>query len=143
MDIKSVKDYLNQLRFLDKVINQILAEIYELRISATSIGAIQNKEKVQTSPNYDKIGSIVAKIADMEKQVDELVDKRADLRHKIQKTILRMEKERHREILWMKYIDGKSIYQIADELEMQPRGCKKAHNKALEEFGKNYENHNI
>lgn len=143
MDIKETKDYLNQIRFLDRVISHMLEEIYELRVSATSIGAVQNKEKVQTSPGNDKIGAIVSKIVDMEKRTDEIVDRRADMLDDVRKTIVRIESDKQRKILWMKYIDGKSISQIAEELEVETRWCKRLHNKALEEFGKIHKNRNI
>ena len=51
--------------------------------------------------------------------------------------IIRMIKsERHREILFKKYLEQKSLYEIAEELGMTDRGCKKAHKRALEEFEK-------
>ena len=60
------KDYLSQVSRLNKMINNKLSEISQLRELSISISAIGNDEKVQTSPNFDKIGTTVAKIDEME-----------------------------------------------------------------------------
>ena len=47
------KDYLSQVSRLNKMINNKLSEISQLRELSVSISAIGNDEKVQTSPNFD------------------------------------------------------------------------------------------
>ena len=56
------KDYLSQVSRLNKMINNKLSEISQLRELSVSISAIGNDEKVQTSLNFDKICTAFLKI---------------------------------------------------------------------------------
>ena len=130
------KEYLNQISRMNRMINNKLTEISQLREMACSISAIKNEERVQSTPNFDKIGTVVSKIVDMEKEVDLLVDILFDIKEDIYFKINMLSNQKHKEILIKKYIEFKSIYTIAEELGMTDRGCKKAHKRALEEFEK-------
>ena len=131
------KQYLSQIERLDKMIQNKLSEIYQLKTMACSVTVSNEKERVQTSSDNDRLGSTVAKIVDLEKETDMLVDRFIDLKKEIMSIISMIKSEKHREILFKKYFEQKSIYAIAEELGMTDRGCKKAHKRALEEFEKN------
>ena len=130
------KQYLSQIERLDKMIQNKLSEIYQLKTMACSVTASNDSERVQTSSDKDRLGSTVAKIVDLEKETDRLVDRFVDLKKEIMSIISMIKSERHREILFKKYLEQKSLYEIAEELGMTDRGCKKAHKRALEEFEK-------
>ena len=89
-----------------------------------------------TSPNQDKIGTNIAKIDEMERKLDEIIDDYIALKEKIKQQINKLPKEKHKIILYEKYIKFKSISEISKKMDMTDRGCKKAHKKALEEFEK-------
>lgn len=133
------KQYLGQIKRLDRMIQNKLAEIYQLKTMACSITIEPKEDKIQTSSDKDKIGTTVAKIVDLENEVDNLVDELANLKSSVLNIIKQIDRESYREILCMKYFEGKSIYEIAGILNMTDRGCKKAHKRALEEL----EKHNI
>ena len=130
------KQYLSQIERLDKMIQNKLSEIYQLKTMACSVTVSNDGERVQTSSDKDRLGSTVAKIVDLEKETDMLVDRFVDLKKEIMSIISMIKSEKHREILFKKYFEQKSIYAIAEELGMTDRGCKKAHKRALEEFEK-------
>ena len=130
------KQYLGQIERLDKMIQNKLSEIYQLKTMACSVTVSNDGERVQTSSDKDRLGSTVAKIVDLEKETDRLVDRFVDLKKEIMSIISMIKSEKHREILFKKYFEQKSIYAIAEELGMTDRGCKKAHKRALEEFEK-------
>ena len=130
------KQYLGQIERLDKMIQNKLSEIYQLKTMACSVTVSNDGERVQTSSDKDRLGSTVAKIVDLEKETDRLVDRFIDLKKEIMSIISMIKSEKHREILFKKYFEQKSIYAIAEELGMTDRGCKKAHKRALEEFEK-------
>lgn len=130
------KQYLSQIERLDKMIQNKLSEIYQLKTMACSVTVSNEKERVQTSSDKDRLGSTVAKIVDLEKETDRLIDRFVDLKKEIMIIISMVKSERHREILSKKYLELKSIYEIAGELGITDRGCKKAHKKALDEFEK-------
>jgi hypothetical protein len=132
----TTKDYLNQINRLNMLINNKLLEISQYRELSCSISAVKNEEKVMTSPNQDKIGTNIAKIDEMERKLDEIIDDYIALKEKIKQQINKLPKEKHKIILYEKYIKFKSISEISKKMDMTDRGCKKAHKKALEEFEK-------
>lgn len=130
------KEYLGQIDRLEKMIQNKLSEIYQLKTMVCSVTVSNDGERVQTSSDKDRLGSTVAKIVDLEKETDVLIDKYVDLKKEICIKIGMLKSEKYREILYGKYIKGESIYGIAERLKMTARGCKKAHKRALEEFDK-------
>lgn len=67
----TAKEYLQQIRELDKAIKAKQDEIYKLECLATSITAPTDREPVQTSNISDKVGSLGAKIADLQKELEQ------------------------------------------------------------------------
>lgn len=134
------KKYLNQIERLEKQIQNKLSEIYQLKTMACSVSVSNEKDRVQTSPDKDRLGSTVAKIVDLEKETDKLVDEYVKLKKEVLHRISMLNNSKQKYILVQKYIKYKSIYTIAEELGMTDRGCKKTHKKALEELEKINEN---
>ena len=132
----TTKDYLNQISRLNRMINNKLTEILQLKELSYSISAVRNEEKVKSSSDLDRIGSSYAKIDEMERNLDKVIDEYADKKNLIIKQIMKLESKKHQRILYEKYIKFKSISEISKKLDMTDRGCKKAHKKALEEFEK-------
>lgn len=132
----TTKDYLNQINRLNMLINNKLLEISQFKELSCSISAVKNDEKVMTTPNQDPIGTSIAKIDEMERKLDEIIDDYIALKEKIKQQINKLPKEKHKIILYEKYIKFKSISEISKKMDMTDRGCKKAHKKALEEFEK-------
>lgn len=130
------KTYLNQISRLDRMIENKLSELAEIKTMAFGVPALNDEERVQTSGDKDRIGNAVAKIIDMEKEIDELVDRFVDLKKDILQMVSMLESKRHKQIILKKYFEYESIYTISGELGMSDRGCKKAHKRALEEFEK-------
>lgn len=132
----TTKDYLNQISRLNRMINNKLTEILQLKELSCSISTVRNEEKVKSSSDLDRIGSSYAKIDEMERNLDKVIDEYADKKKLIIKQIMKLENKKHQRILYEKYIKFKSISEISKKLDMTDRGCKKAHKKALEEFEK-------
>ena len=132
------KDYLSQVSRLNKMINNKLSEISQLRELSVSISAIGNDEKVQTSPNFDKIGTTVAKIDEMENNLDKMIDEYLVKRERIIAQIDTMEEESVYQILFSRYIEKKTFENIATEMKYSWRQIVRLHGKALQQFEKKY-----
>lgn len=132
------KDYLSQISRLNKMINNKLSEISQLRELSISISAINNDERVQTSPNFDKIGSSIAKIYEMESNLDKMIDDYLLKKERIIAQIETMEDENTYNILFSRYIEGKKFEKIATEMEYSWRQIIRLHGKALQQFEKKY-----
>lgn len=132
------KDYLSQVSRLNKMINNKLSEISQLRELSVSISAIRNDEKVQTSPNFDKIGTAIAKIDELENNLDKMIDEYLVKRERIIAQIDTMEEESVYQILFSRYIEKKTFEKIATEMEYSWRQIVRLHGKALQQFEKKY-----
>lgn len=136
----TTKEYLNQIERLDKMITNKLSEIYQLKIMACSITVSGDSERVQTSGNQDKLGSTIAKIVDLERETDELVDSLVDKRKEILKQIDSMKNIDHYDVLHKHYVERRTFQDIADSENWSIRQVFNIHGRALQEFEKMYGN---
>ena len=120
------------------MINNKLTEIAQLKDMAASISAPQNGERVQTTPNFDKIGTKYAKIDEMERKIDCMVDELVDKKEKIIQQIDSMEDENTYNILFARYIEKKTFEVIATEMKYSWRQVIRLHGTALKQFEKKY-----
>ena len=134
------KQYLNQISRLDRMINNKLSEISQLRELAISVSAVKNEERVQNTPNFDKIGTAYCKIEEMEEKLDKLIDEYVDKKNLIISQIDGIENETYYEILFARYIEKKTFEKIADEMTYSFRNVTRLHGRALQEFEKKYGN---
>ena len=134
----TTKEYLGQISRLNRMINNKLTEIAQLKDMAVSISATQSGERVQTTPNFDKIGTKYAKIDEMERKIDGLVDELVDKKEKIIQQIDSMEDENTYNILFARYIEKKTFEVIATEMKYSWRQVVRLHGTALKQFEKKY-----
>jgi DNA-directed RNA polymerase specialized sigma subunit len=128
------KQYLNQILRLDRQIKNKLAEIYQLRTMAESITVATDKERVDGSGDKDKLGCIMARIVDMEREVDKMVDKRCDIVAQIDG----MEDTESYDVLAKIYILDQDLKAIAIEKNISYKTFSRLHKKALKEFEEKY-----
>lgn len=134
----STKEYLSQISRLDRMIKNKLSELSQLKEMAFCLREIPSEEKVQTSPNLDKIGSAYCKIEEMEENINNLIDEYADKKNKIIAQIDSMEDETHYDILFSRYIEKKTFEKIASDMNYSFRNITRLHGKALLAFEKKY-----
>ena len=134
----TTKEYLGQISRLNRMINNKLTEIAQLKDMAVSISATQSGERVQTTPNFDKIGTKYAKIDEMERKIDCMVDELVDKKEKIIQQIDSMEDENTYNILFARYIEKKTFEVIATEMKYSWRQVVRLHGTALKQFEKKY-----
>lgn len=134
----TTKQYLNQIDRYNKTINNKLSEIYQLKNIACSISISTDKENVQTSSDKDKLGSAVAKIVDLEAEINSIIDMFMKKRERIIMQIDSMENNMHYQVLFSRYIEQKTFERIADETSYSMRQILRLHGDALIEFEKTY-----
>ena len=134
----TTKEYLGQISRLNRMINNKLTEIAQLKDMAASISAPQSGERVQTTPNFDKIGTRYAKIDEMERKIDCMVDELVDKKEKIIQQIDSMEDENTYNVLFARYIEKKTFEVIATEMKYSWRQVVRLHGTALKQFEKKY-----
>jgi hypothetical protein len=132
------KKYLGQIDRLDKMIQNKLSEIYQLKTMACSVSVSNEGERVQTSPDMDRLGSVVAKIIDLENETDALVDTFVDRRSHIISQIDSMENVDYYHILSLRYVHMKTFDYIAKKTNWSIRKVFSLHGEALLEFERLY-----
>lgn len=120
------------------MINNKLTEISQLQEIACSISAIKNEERVKSTPNFDKIGSTYAKIDEMERNLDKIIDEYVEKKNVIINQIDSMEDEITYGILFSRYIEKKTFEMISTEMNYSFRQIIRLHGKALIDFEKKY-----
>lgn len=133
------KTYLGQISRLNNEINKKIEKIYELRLNAMCTPGFTSGERVQTSSCEDRIGNVISKIIEEEKNADKMIDELFDLKEKIRRQISKVKSEKHKHILTEKYIMCKSNTEISKEMGMTKRGYIYAKKRAVEEFEKENE----
>lgn len=134
MNTVATQKYLRQVERLDRMIQNKLSEIYQLKVIATSVTVAQKDVNVQTSGDKDLIGSTVAKIVDLERETDMLVDEYIDKRKKIISQIESLEDTDVYNVLAERYIARRSWDDIETSMDMSHRYLMAVHKRALKEF---------
>lgn len=138
----TTKQYLGQIALLERKINSLMSTITEQRIFASGLSSIGYGERVQTTPNFDKIGTKIAKLDLLECDLDALVDEYADKKRKIIGQIQKIDDELLYSVLFSRYVEKKSFEKIATEIDYCYRQTLRLHDKALcvfeSKFGVNY-----
>lgn len=136
----TTKDYLNQISRLNRMINNKLSEISQLRELSRSISAVKNEERVMSSSDPDKIGSTYAKIDEMEHNLDNMIDEYIEKKDLIIGQIDGIENENYYNILFSRYIEKKTFEVIATEMKYSWRQIIRLHGNALKSFEEKYGN---
>ena len=134
----TTKSYLSQIERLDRMIQNKLSEIYQLKTMACSVTVSNDGERVQNSGDKDRMGTTVAKIVDLERETDELVDGFVEKRKRIVGQIDSIENVDYYHVLSMRYIARDTFETIAEKTNWSIRKVFILHGKALLEFEKMY-----
>jgi hypothetical protein len=122
------------------MIQNKLSEIYQLKTMACSVTVSNEGERVQTSSDKDRLGSTVAKIVDLEKETDRLVDAFVSSRSHIIEQIDGIDDINYYNILSMRYVGKCTFEEIASKTNWSIRKVFLLHGKALQEFERLYGN---
>ena len=103
----NAREYLEQIEYLDKLINNKLSELYQLRCLAVSCTAPTDREASGSSGVSDRVGKIVSKIVDLQAEYHEIVDRFIDEKTDRIKVIEGIKKPLYYTILHRHYIGVK------------------------------------
>ena len=134
----TTKQYLNQIDRINRMINNKLAEVYQLKTMVCSISVSVNEDKVQSSSDKDKLGSAVAKIVDLENEINKAIDIYVDKKERIVSQIDSVKDIMEYQVLFSRYIEHKTLEQIAEDNDYSVRQILRIHGNALVEFEKKF-----
>ena len=116
------------------MIKNKISELASLKEMYCGLTAITNEERVQTTPNFDKIGTIISKLDELERKLDDLVDVYTVKRAKIVRQIESMDDSVIYNVLFARYIEKKTFERIAADMNYSFRQITRIHTKALKVF---------
>lgn len=131
----TAREYLTRALYLRMNIERLNDRIEALRTSMQSAGAIRyDKISVQSSPEDPMLRSI-AKLIEAEQEAVRLRAEYETAYNEIERRINQLESDKHKAILIKRYLEGKGLWQIADELGYSVDWTKHLHVRALAAFG--------
>ena len=128
------KDYLCQIPKTDKLIKRLCNTVATLRSSLTSVSCELKPDKVQTSGSKDTMAATIAKIVDLEREIDQRIDELVDLKREAFRLISQLPDHDQQNVLIARYVQGMKWEAIAYELEHEVRWVYRVHGKGLVAF---------
>lgn len=128
----TVKNYLRKIKKNNAVIKKKKFRIMELDAQRKSITAQMGGERVQTSPQHDKMAKLTAQIEELqEKVVADTVKYEVEMQQAID-IIEQVETENQFNLLYAVYVEFKLLKQAAAEYGIHYDNARTIHGDALE-----------
>ena len=127
--------YLKKIQDVERVLNNKRDELEALRYKASGAGAIRyDKDRVQTSPQ-DYLAMAMNDIIEIEKQIEEDETSIEQLKGEAYAIVRVMEHPEHRALIEWFYLNGISMPETAQRMNMSERSAYYLKDDALEYFG--------
>lgn len=130
------KRYLQQIRHYDSRINTKIEEMHRLKAMVTKITPTLKQDVVSGGGSQDKLSDAVAKIVDLEAEINREIDCYVDARKAVTRTIGKVGDMKLQDVLNMRYVQFKTFEQIASEMNYTYRWVCIMHGRALQEVEK-------
>ena len=124
------KEYLEQLRKLDKLIENKLAEKERWQCIATTTTAQLSGERVQSSGNQQKMADAVCRYIELESEINACIDRFVDQRQEIIATIEMLDVEAY-DLLHKMYVQYLTLQDAADAMDKSYSWVATMHGTAL------------
>ena len=128
----NTKEYLSQAYRIDQRINSKLAQVMSLRdLLSKATGTLSGAPKAAT-PNPHSMEDTIAKMVDLENEINEDIDALVDLKAEIMRRIKRVENTEYQTILELRYLCFKRWEEVSVELGYSMQHLFRLHDEALE-----------
>lgn len=135
----TAKEYLMQLETLSAAIKHKEQEMKAIEWAASGIRSPSYEaDKVQTFVSDGKIADVISEMQRLELEVMKQTVEYMKLKHKIIDQINSLGDSRYLTVLHKRYVEGKSLYRIAAEMNYNYTWLCELHGKALLAFDKKY-----
>lgn len=134
----TAKEYLRQLWWIDKEINEKLRELDYLRTKAENCSAPEPTGMPRVNGVKDKISDLIIKMVDLQTYVNAQTDELIDLRAMITRQISNLPDQRSRVILSCRYLRREKWEDIEKNLGYEKSYLLRLHKKALRLFEETY-----
>lgn len=130
----TVKEYLKQAMYLDALINSKLRQAEHLRSLATKVTTTYSDQGVSSEHDNKRLEKTIAKIIDLEREINDDIDTLIDLKIEITAIISQVTDIKQRLILEKRYLDFESWEQISCDLKYDIRHIRRLHNESIKKI---------
>ena len=130
----TAKEYLNQAYWLDKRIDSKLEQLSALKDMATKTTAVMSDDVVSHTRNVHSMQDVIAKIIDMQAEINADIDHLVDLKREIMQVIKAVQNPEHQTLLELRYLCFKSWECVAEELGYNVRHIYRLHDEAVDQI---------
>ena len=133
---------MERIKWLDVMIDSKLEELSKLDSMVRRVTPMMNTTGAGTgSYNPDRHGDAIAKIVDLQNEINRDNDEFVDLRKEASELLKRISKPEHYQVLHKRYVLYETFEQIAIEMKYSYRNICNIHGRALQAFDKVLEEH--
>ncbi len=129
----NAKEYLSQIRFIDRLVDSKLEQLERWKSIATKATATLSDMPRSDSPDLQSLETTVVKMVDMEREINADIDRLVDLKREANTVLQCVECPQYRMLLELRYFSGYTWEQIAEMLHCDLRSVYRAHYRALRE----------
>ena len=129
------KKDLQQILWIKKNIANLEERIFELETYATKCTTQITDDHFATQQQPGKLGGIVAKIVDMQNEINKKLEQKYEIIKQVEAAIKKLP-EREAYLIRQRYIKGVSWEQIAVDMDYSWRQIHNIHSRALKMIGR-------
>lgn len=129
------KKFLKQLEKLDRMIENKLAEKQQWKAIATGTTASIGGERVQSSGSQQKMADAVSRYVDIEREIDEQIDKLIDTKQDVISVIEQLNTIEY-DLLHKVYVQYIKLYEVPDIFGKTYSWATTVHGRALKKVQK-------
>lgn len=127
----TAKEYLSQAFHIDQRISSKLSQVMRLREAATSCTATLSDMPRPDSPSRQQMADTICKIVDLEREINEDIDRLVDLKAEARRAINAVSDPDQQLILELRYLCYKPWSEIMTELGYSEPTIYRLHGEAL------------
>ena len=128
------KEYLNQAYWLDRRIDSKLEQLSALKDMVTKTTSAMTDDVVSHTRNVHSMQDVVAKIIDMQAEINADIDRLVDLKSEIMHVIKAVKNPEHQTLLELRYLCFKSWEYVAEQMGYNVRHIYRLHDEAVEQI---------
>ena len=126
----NAKDFLLQIKKLDKLIENKLAEVARWREIANNTSVNMSSERVQSSGNHDMVANAICAYLDLEREIDQNIDELVNTKKDIISVIEQLHAIEY-DILHKIYVQDLTLQDVASLYDMSYNWATTTHGRAL------------
>lgn len=135
----TAKEYLSQIRQMRSRLQVLQDEIATIRSQAESVrGMDYDKVRVQSSPDMDPLATYLGQLTEAEEELSTELEQYLTVYTQIFRQIANLGMGIYADVLYLRYFDGLSLSEIADQLGYSYDYTRHIHGVALQEFEHKY-----